>query len=277
MMLLLLFLTVNVWGRGLVIYGEDNRVDTYRSNSSLYKRLATSTAAHIHKSNIRERGNSVELSGPSLGQAFLLCKKERFVHQPIIANCSGFLVAPDIIATAGHCMESKSDCSQYRWVFDFKVDDENQSAVSVTKNDVYACKEIIKQALDDTLDFALVRLDRPVTGRTPVTISRSEILPGTPLVMIGHPSGLPQKIADHANVKEVSKLQFTANLDAFQINSGSAVFNATNGELLGILVKGSRDYKTNSEHRCSEVNVLKDVDGSEGVSSYTQFLPHLNK
>lgn len=258
-----------------VIYGTDNRTDTFDSSSDLFQRLATSTAAQIHKDSISQRGNGFELHGPSIGEAFKLCKKERFYHQPIIASCSGFLVAPDIIATAGHCMSDKSDCSQNFWVFDYRVEEKNQGSVTVEANDVYKCKEVIKQAYTDKLDFALVRLDRSVVNHFPVKISKTEAEVGTPLVMIGHPSGLPQKIADGAIVRSTSETQFKANLDAFQINSGSAIFHAKTGELLGILVKGNRDYRTNPQSQCSEVNVLNENSPGEDISSFTQFTPYL--
>lgn len=253
-----------------IIYGDDNRVDTFES-TPLYQRLAKSTAAMVPKERMKVRGNTVELHGKSLGQQFRLCEKERFYHQPFIANCSGFLVAPDIIASAGHCFEDRSDCTQNSWVFNYKVDDEKQRQVSVSTSDVYKCTEILEQSLSGTTDFALIRLDRPVVGVTPVKIATTQVSVGTKVVMIGHPSGLPQKVTDQAVVKSVTATEFKATLDAFQINSGSAVFNADNGELLGILVRGLVDYRTNKEYQCTEVNTTSEDNVGEDIASYTQF------
>lgn len=253
-----------------IVYGKDDRVDTYACSSPLFRKLALSTAAQIHQDNINLRGGNAELRGKSLGEMYHLCSKERFYYQPFIANCSGFLVAPDIIATAGHCMDSKDMCTQYRWVFDYKVDHEKQSNVSVSLNNVYKCKEILIKKSNSTMDFALVRLERIVDDRAPVKIA-NEIKKGTPVVLIGHPSGLPQKIADNAVIKSVTKTEFKANVDAFQINSGSAVFNALNGDLLGILVRGQKDYRTNKELNCTEPNTTEDLESGEDIASYTQF------
>jgi hypothetical protein len=258
-----------------VIYGDDNRVDTYQSPSSLFKQLAASTAAHVPRHNIKIVGNNAELRGPSLGEVYKLCKKERFYHQPMIANCSGFLVAPDIIATAGHCFDSRQQCTQFDWVFNYKVETKNQTNVTVNASDVYRCKEVIKQSLSATTDFALIRLDREVVGVSPLEISKTPAKVGTSLVMIGHPSGLPQKITDDAVVKSVSATEFKANLDAFQINSGSAVLNAQTGELLGILVRGHMDYRTNEGLGCTEVNSAKEDTVGEDVASFTQFIDYL--
>lgn len=257
-----------------IIYGEDNRIDTYQSTNPLFQQIAKSTAAQVHQDSIKIRGNGAELRGKSLGEMFKLCEKERFYHQPFIANCSGFLVAPDIIVSAGHCFESGDMCSKHSWVFDYKVDDEKQRNVTVPASSVYKCKEVLDQKLTDKLDYAIIRLDRNVTGRQPVKIA-NEIKKGTQVVMIGHPSGLPQKIADNAVIKSISDTEFKATLDAFQINSGSAVFNAGNGELLGILVRGKVDYRTNRQYKCTEPNTTSDDDEGEDVASFTQFLDSL--
>jgi len=257
-----------------IVYGDDNRIDTFQA-SALFQKLAKSTAAMVPKENIKVRGNTVELNGKELGEVFRLCEKERFVHQPMVANCSGFLVAPDIIVSAGHCYEDRSDCTQYHWVFNYKVDDEKQRHVSVSKDDVYGCKEVIKQSLTETTDFAVIRLDRPVVGVAPVKIATKEAEVGTEVVMIGHPSGLPQKVTDHAVVKGVSATEFRATVDAFQINSGSAVFNAKTGELMGILVRGLIDYRTNKQYQCTEVNSTNDNDRGEDISSWNQFKKYI--
>lgn len=263
-----------------VVYGEDNRVDTFETTSPLYRKLAESTAAMIDNRNIVVRGNTAELHGEALsqwtpqGMSQPVCKKERFSHQPLASVCSGFLVADNIIATAGHCMTSFNDCMNYKWVFNYKVSDRNQTAVSVDVKDVYSCSRIIKQGLANNVDFALIQLDRPLTGKA-LKIAKAEPSIGTPLVMIGHPSGLPQKISDKARVVGLRPNGFATDLDAFQGNSGSAVFNASNGELLGILVNGNDDYRHNSTLNCTEVNVMDPLKGGEGVSSFRQFLSFL--
>lgn len=254
-----------------VIYGEDNRVDTINSPVPSYRELAKSTAAMIYKTNITIRGNSAELTGRSLGEFMKLCEKERFFFQPTAANCSGFLVSPDTIVTAGHCMQNQSECANAAWVFNYKVDHENQTSVSVSKDHVYNCTRIVKQANDGNLDFAVIKLDRTVTAVNPVRVAKVDVQVGFPLVMIGHPSGLPQKISDGAQILSKSALTFRANLDAFRINSGSAVFNTKTGELVGILVNGANDYRRNKDLNCNEVDTLPDSSTGEGISSFLQF------
>lgn len=259
-----------------VIYGDDNRTDFFEAKSSLYKELAASTLAMIGNDKIEVIHDKAKLSGPTLKHRFSLCEKEKFVNQPSVASCSGFLVDEDIVATAGHCVDEEGDCANFSWVFNYKLASEDHDPTIVDASDVFRCAKIIKSKVDmHGNDFAIIRLDRPVIKYKPVKLASRLVTEGTPLVLIGHPSGLPQKIADGSKVKQVTGFGFKANLDAFQINSGSAVFNERNGELVGILVNGQRDYRDNSTLSCTEVNVLLDDEGKEGVSSVEQILPYL--
>lgn len=266
-----------------VIYGEDNRVETVDSKSALHKRLAASTAAHILRSDIRISGGKATFKDQVLNDFIIqrygqdLCDGERFKDQVIASNCSGFLVAPDIIVSAGHCFTG-DECQTYDWVFNFKTARSSDKTVTVNEGDVYRCKEVIAveaPQIGSSKDFAVIRLDRPVKGIAPLKVAPRSPSVGTPLVMIGHPSGLPQKIADGASVKQIISTGFKANVDAFGGNSGSAVFNDRTGEVVGILVNGADDYSLDSEKGCMRVAKLSQADGQEGVSGVEQFLPFL--
>lgn len=88
---------------------------------------------------------------------------------------------------------------------------------------------------------------------------------GEQLVVIGHPSGLPTKIAGGAKIRSGEAAYFTANLDTFGGNSGSAVFNATTGIVEGILVRGELDYVSDivDGKVCKRANKCSD-DGCDG-------------
>jgi V8-like Glu-specific endopeptidase len=114
-------------------------------------------------------------------------------------------------------------------------------------------------------DYALIRLDRKVVGRTPLKYRKSgKIAEGQEIVVIGHPTGLPTKVAGGANVRENHRdVFFNANLDTFGGNSGSAVFNADTGEVEGILVRGEQDYEYDWSKGCRVVYKCTD-DGCRG-------------
>lgn len=254
------------------IYGDDNRQETI-SASPFYQELADSAAAMVEKKYIFPSGVNASIRGSSFGKKYSLCSDQRFIAQPSAAYCSGFLVAPNVMATAGHCVETMADCEKASWVFNYKVKNENDVAFNVSKEDVYECAGIIKQEYGTRShnDFALIKLDRMVKGHTPVRLAKVEPNVGEPLVLIGHPSGLPQKVADGGAVLKKTPTGFDANLDAFHINSGSAVFHGRTGELVGILVSGSEDYRLRPGKSCYQVNILSNGQGGEGVSSFKQF------
>jgi V8-like Glu-specific endopeptidase len=275
-----LITAINAYSAPDVIYGKDNRLDTYEVKTEKIKEWAKSTAAMIPSGNIRIRGNTAELEGGALSEMIPggfdvpICKKERFSAQPTSASCSGFLVAPNVLVTAGHCVQSQASCRDMKWVFDYQVEDKNQRAVSVPKENVFSCTRVIKSELSDSADFAIVQLDR-VVPRTPVKIVKNDPGAGTPLVMIGHPSGLPQKVTDKGRLMTKLKNFYKTDFDAFGGNSGSAVFRRDTGELVGILVNGKTDYKLNTQQKCLEVNGLRPKDGGEKLSSFKQFIKYL--
>ena len=249
-----------------VIYGEDNRKDVYDSTNASFIELAKSTAAMINGTNLKTILNGeVEISGSTL-QARGICAKERFSKQISAANCSGFLVADNKLVTAGHCIKTEADCIKFKWVFDYKVDTADQGKVNVPSSSVYSCKKIISRKLDNANkdDYALIELDRKVSDRHPVKFRKiGKVAKGDALVVIGHPTGLPTKISDGANVRNLQGKYFVANLDTYGGNSGSAVFNVKTEEVEGILVRGETDYVYNSALGCQVSNLCAD-DGCRG-------------
>ncbi|MFW5887926.1 MAG: trypsin-like serine peptidase, partial [Bacteriovoracia bacterium] len=180
-----------------VVYGEDDRIEVYEADAMLAD-LAKGTAAQISHSALEELvGDLVKISGKSLSQRGI-CSDERFADQMTAARCSGFLVGEDLLVTAGHCIRTQSDCDNYSWVFDYKKQRLLTDSVIVKDSSVFRCKKIIEQSLDSYTkdDYALIRLDRSVEDRRPLEYrTEGKPLPGDPLVVIGHPTGLPTKIA----------------------------------------------------------------------------------
>ncbi|MFI5347758.1 MAG: trypsin-like serine peptidase [Elusimicrobiota bacterium] len=241
----------NAQVHGKVIYGSDDRIDLYQTDSRQLKSLADSTVALFQAGDVTADG---VLTTQNYGERMGLCKEEPFYDQPIGAFCSGSLVAPDIIMTAGHCVPSAEECANIKFVFGFAVKEKGKYPAGVASGDVYGCKELLgREQVGDGADWALVRLDHAVAGHKPLKLNRSgKISVGAPVLVIGHPAGLPTKIAGGANVRDSSKPGFfVANLDTYGGNSGSAVFNAETGLVEGILVRGEQDYVYNNGCRVS--------------------------
>ena len=118
-------------------------------------------------------------------------------------------------------------------------------------------------------DYALIKLDRKVTGRNPLPIERTfKLNEGDKIFTIGHPSGLPVKIAGGAKIRDNSPENFyLTDLDTFGGNSGSAVFSQKTGRIIGILVRGGADFVDDSEKGCrKQKRVSQDYGKGEAVN-----------
>ena len=243
--------------RQRVIYGVDNRKDLYQVNSAKVKKSAVSVVALVKKGDLtRQPDGRFVLATSSFQADYQLCGSEPFVNQPLGCFCSGFLVAPDVVATAGHCVKSAQDLKSIRFVFGFRMNDAQSARTTFPADDVYTGASVIgRQLAADGTDWALVHLDRPVTGRAPLRLRTSGKIPGAAsLFVIGHPCGLPQKYAPGARVRDNSPTPyFVANLDTYGGNSGSPVFNASNYKVEGILVRGENDFVSNGTCQVSLV------------------------
>lgn len=238
-----------VQDRQRVIYGVDNRRDLYQVKSTNVRAVADAVVALVKASDlVRQSDGSYKLTTEPYQEAYQLCGNEPFVSQPIGCFCSGFLVRPDVVATAGHCVKSQSDLGNMRLVFGFRMLDADQARTSFPADDVYAGVKLLgRQLSQDGTDWALVRLDRAVTGRKPVKLRTTGKVGNTQsLFVVGHPCGLPQKYAPGAKVRDNTPAPFfVANLDTYGGNSGSPVFNSRTRTVEGILVRGENDFVTN--------------------------------
>ena len=221
-----------------VIYGNDDRQDIANATDSRYKDWSKSVAVQISSSEI---GSDGSLSTETIQESMSLCSSERFVQQINPGRCSGFLVGKDLLVTAGHCIQNQSECDSHSWVFGFE-----DGVTKAAAQNTYKCKSIVSRQLDDqtNADFAVVKLDREVENREPLKFRKNgKVSNNAPIVVIGHPSGLPMKVAAGANVRtNTDKWFFVGNLDTFGGNSGSPVFNNDSGIVEGVLVRGENDY-----------------------------------
>ena len=267
-----------------VIYGDDDRVEVYQASAAEQK-LAASTAAMVEASSVTLVANQgtgeeyYQLNDESLADGMNVCEDERFASQPSAAMCSGFLVAPDLLVTAGHCVNSKFDCQGNVWVFDYNMDKETGKAkTKVDPKNLYKCAEIVnyKYGWDTDNDYALIQLDRVVEGRDALEIRKEgAVQVGEKITVIGHPSGLPSKVAGGAAVRSIEPREyFVANLDTFGGNSGSAVFNATTNVVEGILVRGEKDYVYDDVRGCRVVN---ECENDECRGEYVTKITEINE
>lgn len=285
LLLFLFILCAPTKGIEKVIYGSDDRLELYEIQNENIQVLASATAAKIRNSLLEDLGIEFLVKGPSLEIKHNLCPSEPFAEQPATADCSGFLIASNLLVTAGHCMQQTwrgvyPDCGRYSWVFDYKADHHGQTEFKVKKENTYTCKNVMAQKLDKVtnLDYAIIELDRPVTDRKPLKFrNRGKINDEEDLFVIGYPSGLPAKVAANAKVRTNNNAYyFSTNLDSFEGNSGAPVFNANTGEVEGILVRGETDFERREDEWCKvSYRCSDDSCKGEDVTRITS-IPELN-
>jgi hypothetical protein len=255
-----------------VIYGDDDRRDIYTLSDPDYLRLAQAACLIVSLGEIHDNGDGTYnlLSSPWTMQSGIpLCPDERFLGQLRMGNCSGFLVAEDLIVTAGHCVTT---CGNWAFVFGYEQTDSlTAPAQTISEDNVYYCVEILDRVYSGEYDHCLLRLDRPVVGRAPLAIRRSgSVTFQDSLVIVGHPKGLPMKLSAGAIVQNDQPAMpwFQANLDSYAGNSGSMVVNTETWRVEGILVRGAPDFVYDGG--CAASHVLPNT-GDPDPGSTTPF------
>lgn len=164
--------------------------------------------------------------------------------QPSLGFCSGFLIAEDIVLTAGHCVAEENICADIRVVMNY---DKGRMSEAMT---AIECQEILKAKNDiigQGMDYALIKLKKSM-GIMPVKVAQQEAILGDRLYTLGYPLGSFKKKATGI-VRQVIPDSgiYIANLDIFEGNSGSPVFSEKTHELIGVVSGGEDDFVKDSK------------------------------
>ncbi len=264
-----------------VIYGEDNRSELLESTNNLYKIYAKSTAAMIPSYRIPSsalKNEFITLYSQSLKRKLIqqnICPMQRFADQMALSRCTGFLVAPDVLVTAAHCIKNEFDCRSNSWIFDYNMNNTRNSSVDlhslkIPSNSVYRCEKILAIGLTSKprggKDYAVIKLNRKVTDRFPLDYRISgKVADDAQLVTIGNPLGLPTKITDGGEIRDnTEENYFVTTLDTFSGNSGGPVIDMNTGVVEGILIRGEDDFlKSDNPDECRKVKIC-DEDECRG-------------
>ena len=226
------------------IYGSDGRMDFFQVTDPVQRRAMDSAVSLVRSaSSLLCDGEYCQVLGRILGaEGRRMCPGERFFDQKAAAFCSGTLIAPDLVLTAGHCMETAAGeadrCFSTQFVFGFSIADPGGQPGLIPVSNIYSCAGKVLYSLGDGRDYAVLRLDRPVTGHMPAQLDFSPVQAGTEIFTVGGPYGLPLKVLDGGSVRSVytEKGFMYTDLDSSGGNSGGGVFSAVTGKVVGLHV-----------------------------------------
>lgn len=252
------------------IYRRDDRVEEYEVTEPRFRAVGEATAVLLYRRDLQDNGDGTyDLRTESfahqyewvdpIGSGNPLCDDEPFVDQPSVGRCTGVLVAPDLIATAGHCVACTPSFDM-AVVFGYVMQDANSPVVTVSADDVYWVAGVVSYQMGYP-DWGLIRLDREVTGRMPLSLRRMGQVAGEQrLLMVGHPWGVPRKYDAGATVQDNSEPTFfQANLDSARGSSGSPVVNVDSMVVEGLLTRGQQEFVADAALGCDRSWVCPDT------------------
>ena len=263
------------------VFGDDDRKEVQDAEG--FEDYVRATAVMVPKANV----HGTKIYGPSLRAVLSyrfgidnFAEDVKFLDQPAAGSCTGFLIAPDILVTAGHCIETLEDAKKYVWVFDYTSDVKYDGKyLEVDQTDIFEVVEVLSAELNDVTesDYSVLRLARksdrrPYRFRTSGTIAMNENV-----YTVGSPTGIPLKLAENAVVVEnTPENWFKSDIDVFPGNSGGPVFDKA-GWIEGILVRGavelsSGDFSADFIHdtvcNCIRTVNFDEVAGTAGSQTH---------
>ena len=259
--------TVRVDAQSCVGYQPDPRLEPYESENELVAAMAQADILVVSTAKLElQPGGDVyrmtvepwtilkALDGPVRTG----CPDRDYHGQPTPGSGgSGVLVGDALVLTVQHLVQNTPNCQQnLRFVFGYGNFSANQWQlncegggdecwVNIAADDVYRCESAVVGQGPINDDWAVVELDRPVTGGEPLEIRRdpNPLPDGTPIAITGHPNHIPMKSELNREFKKLSaEVQYRAIGAHVLINSsGSMAVEESTGEVVGIVRQGFFD------------------------------------
>ena len=195
------------------------------------------------------------------------CDNERFATQHGGVLCSAFLISPNHLVTAAHCINAADDkfgpalnCEDIAFVFDHRLNANGNLPAQYSQDQIYFCKRVIAgKNTVDSLDWRVIELDKTANREPlPLLTKLPENLSSLPIDLVGHPMGLPLKASIRGSLRQVDKRgYFLANIDAFEGNSGSPVIIHFEEQpiVIGMLIRGEVDHELDKQSQCKITRV----------------------
>lgn len=256
---------------------SENLLDFYKIKPDQVKKNFAGVAAICsHQSLLESKQDCFFLSNHPYGETFNLCKHEPFHLQPVVEGelYTGFLVASDLIVTAAHCVNDEN-LPDLRFVFGYQMVEETKAVTQFPGAAIYQGIKIIERVNhQDGENWALVKLDRSVSGQPIVTLSKENLFQDQKVYIIGHPLGLPLKYAGGISIKDAAgNTSFMADLDVYSGNSGAPIFDLKSHHVIGMVRQNENgDFRWTADGWLSVINPSGKYTGCTRISSLNKYL-----
>lgn len=187
--------------------------------------------------------------------------KYRFINQPILADCTGFMITQDIMITAAHCLPDGYNTAGIKKSTYIVSDLVYESQKHMTSNSlnfkfsseqINAIEEVLfwgkptaPKAVSDT-DYAIVKLKKPFLNIQPLKLKRNYMAAfNAQIGILGYGLGLPLKgntVGRIAVKTDVQQKIFRTFLDTGGGNSGGPVFDNASRSVIGIYIASPSDW-----------------------------------
>ncbi|MEV5970799.1 vWA domain-containing protein [Streptomyces sp. NPDC051921] len=166
-------------------------------------------------------------------------------HGDSFSTCSVTLVEPNVVLTAGHCLEDVAgEAASASVTFDYATDCAGARPAGYAAR-FHKVVKVLRHRYDAGGDYCLLQLEVPAAGLgiTPIPIRPD--LPGAGEAVFGihHPNGAVKKLspphASFGSVLSSSTAALDTDFDVSGGSSGSGLFD-TSGRVVGVLSNGSR-------------------------------------
>jgi V8-like Glu-specific endopeptidase len=161
-------------------------------------------------------------------------------HDDELTSCTATLVNPDIVITAGHCIDNEDEVRSGSITFDFETDCVGARPADYNPK-FYKLRRLVRQGYHrppgdsrPALDYAFIQIETPPGGLgIPIVPVRTDVPPlNEPLFIIHHPRGSTKKVSRYpldgdcrvgAGTSD-DKVYFQCDID--NGSSGSSIFDS---------------------------------------------------
>ncbi|PKG39313.1 trypsin-like serine peptidase [Psychromonas sp. Urea-02u-13] len=287
---------------------SENRVIDFKNSNThtlQYKHMLTNTGILVDDNNIHKK----TLLADRILSIFYnntknrnVCEDVPFIKQIAIGTCSGVLLKPNLVATAGHCVDK--NIFSKTWFFNYQNGDNLalkkgykvqrvifknfeliRSGYSFERNTINRQRQKIgvgplppdMHDYSNYRDIALLELEAEVEGYIAFNINFTPFFSGRKAISVGYPLGLSLKQNTNGTLKEMaSPYYMTTNIETLQGNSGGPLFDVETGDLIAITVNQgfNSTFGLRKNERCygfkPHLMVDKDVAHSSGHMTLAQ-------